>query len=106
MSALVELVAFALLSLGVADRWGSGWGLIVGGTLLAFYASQMDDRVTPVAIRQARRLLSRRGQKKVSGGNSSPHPPIVIDPETEEMARRLAKQRLSRGNGKVREGAR
>jgi hypothetical protein len=104
MSALIELVAFALVSLGVSDRWGSGWGLIVGGILLAFYAALMDDHAVIATAARLRRHV-RRGAKTVSK-TLSPHPPIIIDPETEAMARRAAEQRLRRGNGKVREGIR
>lgn len=104
-SSFIQLLGFGLLAYGVNLEAGTGWGVITGGLAVVFVGHYWDDgsftksaRVAMFRFRNFVRAL--RQEQEADAAKSSPHPPLHIDAEKQEMAKRLAEARIRRGDGR------
>lgn len=101
-SSLVELAGFAGITDGVYRLAGSGWACVCGGILAVILGISLDDnqikrslRVAGRAsIRGTLRLVHFRSQSLPS--HKSPHPPLVVDEETQQFAEQAARSAEAR----------
>lgn len=104
-SNIIQLLGFGLVAYGVNLEAGTGWGIITGGLAVVFVGHYWEDgsfvKSVRVGLFRVRNFLAAlRHEQEADAQNASPHPPIKVDFEKEEMARRLAEQRIRRGDGR------
>jgi hypothetical protein len=116
-SKTTEITGFAAISVSIA--FWANWqaGLLFAGLALLFVGYALDDVAIGLSLNRGlgwlryfyhrqmlkERLAKQRHREPLIDTATSPHPQLIIDPETERWAREAAQARLRRErvNGRV-----